>query len=133
MNMHHGFTFIVLLTIVSCSHSSSPTEPTWDSSINAKSVTYPRNQKFSLQLVLSADAGYQWNITMSDTTVLRVDSTSYRPKSGNQNQVGGLTIETFYFCTLNVGRSLINLAERRNWEQGKPAIDSLAFSVTVIP
>ena len=131
MNMLRSFVIIALLGLVGCSQSSSPTEPTWNSSINSKSLNYPHGQKFSLQPDLSADGGYQWDITMTDTNVVHVDSTSYRPKSGNPNQVGGLTIETFYFCTSKVGRSDISLAERRSWEQGIPAIDSVAFSVNV--
>ncbi len=132
MNLHRGFAIIMLLTIVGCSQSSSPTEPQWDSSIAGKSISYPPNQRFTLQLDLNADAGYQWDISVTDTNVVRVDSTNYRPKSGNYNQVGGITVETFYFCTRYAGRSAVTLAERRGWEPGVPGIDSLAFTVSVV-
>ena len=84
-----------------------------------------------MQLDLNADGGYQWDISMTDTNAVRVDSINYRPKSGNYNQVGGITVETFYFCTRSGGQSTISLAERLNWEPGIPAIDSLAFTVRV--
>jgi predicted secreted protein len=120
------------LIIGGCSRSSSPTEPLWDSSIAGKTISSLPHQKFSLQLDLNADAGYQWDIALTDSNVVHVDSTHCGPKSGNYNQVGGIIIETIYFCTRSIGQSTVTLVEHRGWEHGMPAIDSLAFTVRVI-
>jgi hypothetical protein len=105
-------------------------EQAWDSTINGKSLNYPLNQKFSLQLDLHADGGFQWDISMTDTSIVCVDSIDCRPY-GDIPVVGGLAVETIYFCTMNTGSTVIILVEHRVWEAGVPALDSLAFSVSV--
>ena len=131
MKTHVCFTFILLFSLVGCSQPSSPVALELDSSINGKTVLYPRNQKFTLQLDLQADAGYQWNYSIGDTNVVRIDSTCYTPKSGNWNQIGGVTVETFFFCTVQTGQSVVTLIEHRQWEPNVPAIDSLTFTLVV--
>ncbi len=132
MNIHRSIVIIIFVTIAGCSQSPSPTEPQWDSSIDGKSVSYPPNQRFSLQLDVNADGGYQWDVSLTDTNIVRIDSTNYRPKSGNYNQVGGITVETFYFCTQNAGQNTVTLVERLNWEPSVPPIDSVSFTVNVV-
>jgi len=107
-------------------------EPLLDASVNGTSVTYALTQSFSLELDLNADAGYQWFYSASDTTVIHVDGTEYRPKSGNWNQVGGLTVETFHFRATKPGRCSISLYERRGWLPNVAPIDSVRFGVVVI-
>jgi len=128
-------TFVVslLLVLIACEKSNpvtgiTPEEPAFDSSINGQSLSYLRNQRFSLKLDLAADAGNQWEISMTDTTVVCVDSTAYWVKP---NQVGGLIAETFYFCTMKSGQSVITMIEHQPWKGGGPTVDSLAFTVTV--
>ena len=121
----------LMILFLDCSDSSMPTQTQLDSSINGKNVVYTSHQRFSLELDLAADAGYQWDYTISDTTVVRVDSTRYRPKSGNWNQDGGLTVETFYLCTKNAGKSTIGLIEHRGWEKDVPPIAVVRFNVSV--
>jgi predicted secreted protein len=132
MKMYVYFIFIMSFILGNCSQPSSPVDYKLDSSINGKTVSYFRNQKFTLQLDLHADGGYQWDYSISDTNVVRIDSTCFAPKSGNPNQIGGITIETFFFCTLQKGQSVINLIEQRIWEPPEvPPINSLSFTVIV--
>jgi predicted secreted protein len=105
--------------------------PLLDSSVNGTKVAYAPNQSFQLELDLNADAGYSWYYTISDTTVITLDSTSYRPKSGNWNGVGGMTVETFYFRTTKTGECSIALDERQGWLPNVPPINSVRFSVVV--
>lgn len=131
-------TFIVslLLVVAACKKSNPVTPlssvifpaPAMDSTINGDTLNYPKKQNFSLKLNLAADAGNQWIITMTDTTVVCLDSTAYWTKP---NQIGGLISESFYFCTMNPGRSVITMIERQPWQGGGPTIDSLAFTVIV--
>jgi len=127
---------LILLAFSGCDLGDSPTsEPQLDSSVNGKRVAYESDQSFSLELDLNADAGYSWYLAISDTTIIDLDSTSYRPKNGNWNTVphpvGGLTVETFYFRAMKPGQCSITLDERQGWLPNVPPINSLRFSVVV--
>ena len=123
---------LFLLVLCGCDlGDSQKSEPQLDSSVNGKRIAYAPDQSFSLELDLNADAGYSWFFAISDTTVIHLDSTSYRPKSGNWNIVGGLTVETFYFRTLKTGQCSITLVQRQGWLPDVPPIDSVQFTVIV--
>ena len=94
-------------------------------------MEYHPGEYFSFDLNLNADAGYQWNYSINDTNVAKIINTNYRPYSGNWNQVGGLTIETFYCCTYRPGICVFTLREQRPWLPNVPAIDSLCVLVVV--
>jgi predicted secreted protein len=122
----------LLLVLCGCDlGDSQKSEPRLDSSVDGTQVAYAPNQSFSLELDLNADAGYSWYYTISDTTVIHLDSTSYRPKSGNWNQVGGMTVETFYFQATKTGECSVALDERQGWLPSVPPIHSVRFSVIV--
>ncbi len=131
MKKYYPLFLIVISFLFGCSESTLPTEVRLDSSINGKNITVNNNSKFTMELDLNADAGYQWDYSLSNTSVLKVDSTNYRPKSGNWNQVGGLTVETFYFCSKKTGQCKINLIEHRGWESDVPPINTVQFNVIV--
>ena len=123
---------LVLLVLCGCDLGDPPiSQPRLDSSVNGKKVVYVLNQSFQLELDLNADAGYSWYYTISDTTVIHLDSTSYRPKSGNWNQVGGMTVETFYFQATKTGECSVALDERQGWLPNVPPIHSVRFGVIV--
>jgi predicted secreted protein len=133
MRIHNCLIFFTLISLAACSQPTSTSDLELNSSIHGKTASYPRNQAFTLQLDLWADAGYEWQCSINDTNIVRIDSTRYAPKSGNWNQVGGLTVETFFFSTLRVGQTVVTLLERRPWEPNAPPIDSVAFTVLVTP
>jgi predicted secreted protein len=130
MKMVCGITFFIFFSLVGCSEPTS-SGLRLDSTINGKTVSYPINQKFILQLDLYADTGYQWKYAINDTNIVRIDSTSYAPKSGNWNQTGGTTVETFFFRTINAGQSIVTLIQHQPWLHNARPIDSLAFTVAV--
>ena len=122
--------FILLVAAafsLGCSRGSQPSH-----SIKTIKAMYRTNEPFSFELSLNADAGYQWYYTVSDTTVVAIDSVSYKPYSGTPNQVGGLIIETFHCRTLQIGTCTLNLEEIRPWLRNVPPIDSLRYMVSVI-
>jgi predicted secreted protein len=131
MKKYYFLFLIVISFLLGCSDSLLPTEVKIDSTINGKNITIITNQKFALELDLNADAGYQWNYSISDTEVVRIDSVSFKPKSGNWNQDGGVTVETFYFVGKRTGQCLIGLIEHRVWEKDAPPISTVQFSVIV--
>ncbi len=101
------------------------------SSVNGKSIFLKPNGSFVLELDLNADAGYSWYHKISDPAVFQLDSTSYRPKSGNWNLCGGMTVETFYFRGTKPGQCAVELVERQGWLPNDPPRNSVWFSVTV--
>ena len=120
--------FLIAPLFWGCSESTQPTEKQSGKEITA---VYHQNQNFSFDLDLNADGGYQWDYIVSDTNVLRIDSTSYRPKSGRWDQVGGLTVETFHCCTKHLGTSMLKLKEHQAWLKDVSPIDSLLYVVIV--
>jgi len=124
-------TLILLLSLVGCSQPPSSIESKLDSSISGKTFSSSVNQKFTLQLDVHFDGGYQWAYSISDTNVVRIDSTRSAPKSRDRNLLGGLAVQTLFFRTLQPGQSVITLTERRSWEKNIAPIDSLTFTVAV--
>ncbi len=108
-----------------------PNGTPFTSTIDGKYVACFPKQRFSLELDLHADGGYQWDLTLGDTSILHLDSTHYRPKSGNWSGVGGLTVETFDFRAVHIGQCTINLAERQEWMKDVPPINTIRFAVIV--
>ena len=131
MKKYYLLFFIIISYLSGCSDNVISSEDQFDISIDGQTITINTNQKFTLELDLHADGGYQWDYSISDTAVVQIDSTSYRPQSGNWNQVGGVTIETFYFCGIRTGQCVVNLIEHRVWEKDVPPINSVQFSVIV--
>lgn len=131
MRKHHLAILGLIVVFLGCSDSSTPTQTQLVSSINGRNVAYPLNQTFSLELDLNADAGYQWDHSISDTTVIHLDSTRYRPKNGGPIVPGGLTVETFYFRTTKAGRCAVNVIEHQGWLPDVPPIHSVQFNVSV--
>ena len=131
MKVNNYLIITVLVLLGGCSGPSGPIDPMFDSTIGGTILHYSTNQSFVLELDVAADGGYLWDYSISDTNVVRIDSTGYRPKSGNWDMEGGVTIETFYFRTLRSGISIVEMAERRPWMRLDPPIDSLRFIVLV--
>jgi predicted secreted protein len=121
--------FIFVGFSISCSDLG--TQPVFDASINGKSLTLFSEQRFTLELDVQADAGYQWQAQMSDSTVLKLDSTAYRPKNAGPIMPGGPTVEIFFFCAGNSGKCTVTLSERHLWLPNDPPRVTLAFIVIV--
>jgi predicted secreted protein len=123
------FIFILSLFLGNCSQPSSPIEQAFDSAVNGRTVSFPRNYNFTLKLDLPADVGYRWEYTISDTSIVRLDSTVYLV---NADLTGGVIVETFFFGTLKNGESKISLLERQPWKEGNNApLKSVAITVRV--
>jgi predicted secreted protein len=117
--------------LLGCLDSGVLTGSQLDSSVDGKNLSYDRNQPFVLELDVHADGGYQWDCQVSDTSVINLDSTAYRQKLANPNLVGGLTVETFFFRTVQEGSCRVTLNERRVWETGIAPIHTVRFNVSV--
>ena len=129
MGKHSLVSLQAIFLLAGCLDSGLPSEPHLDSSINGNFAVFIYDQRFVLELDVNADAGYRWECEIGDTTVVRLDSASYRPKDGGEGRCGGLAVETFYFRTFRPGRSTIKLSERRVWEENTLPINTIQFVV----
>ncbi|HUI31183.1 MAG TPA: protease inhibitor I42 family protein [Candidatus Acidoferrales bacterium] len=120
--------FLIALLYPGCLKSTQPSQDQSGKTINA---TYHPNQKFAFELNLNADAGYQWYYVISDSDVAKIDSVHFRPYSGRADQIGGLTIETFYCTAIRTGVCTFALRELRGWEINIPPIDSMRYVLLV--
>jgi predicted secreted protein len=121
----------LLLVLPGC--SDSYTLPLHDASINGKTVTYATNLAFTLELDVHSSSGYQWDHTISDPTIVRLDSTIIRPRNGGPVVPGALMVATFYWRALKAGSTMITLIERQAWQPDVPPITSISFTVSVTP
>ena len=125
---------VTIALFFSCTHSTQPEGITLDSSVDGKTVVFHPNQMFLLELDVLADAGFQWDWQLSDSTVVTSYSNpSYRPKNGGPVVPGGPTVETFYFQTKTTGECVVNLVEHQRWMTDTPPRDSIVFKVRVEP
>jgi predicted secreted protein len=127
------FTLIVIIFLLfGCAESSMPTITQLDSSVNGKSIQLLRNQRLLLDLEIHSDGGYQWDCQLSDSKVIKKDSTNIISKNRNVNMVGGISVETFYFSSnIVTGECEITLIEHRIWEKDIPPINKVQFKVIV--
>jgi predicted secreted protein len=106
--------------------------PLLDASINGTEMTTGIDSRFRLELDVWADAGYQWDCSFSDSTVLQLEKTTTRGTStSNPPTPGGPTFETFYFKAKVEGSSTVTLIHRQRWMLTVPPKDSIGFVVNV--
>jgi len=122
---------VIVCFLYGCSESSLPIQTKLDSSVKGKSIQVLRNQQLLLDLDVHSDGGYQWECQISDTNIIKKDSTHVASKNSDKNVVGGLAVETFYFSSNKQGECIINLIEHRGWEQNIPPINTVQFHVVV--
>jgi len=124
-----SFVLFVFPMLISLFWGCSDSVNNPNSDIMEQNITVSANQSFSFELEVCSVCGYQWNYSISDTSVLQIDSLKYKPKSENLEEIGGITIETFYFTAKTKGFCTINLAEVRNWEVETEPINSVRYFV----
>jgi predicted secreted protein len=109
----------------------SGTDTQIDVSANGKTFAFAVDQPFSMELEVLADAGFRWYLTFSDPTIIKLSDTKYRPKNGDTNVCGGMTIQTFYFQPLKHGNCTVTLEERQGWMPNDPPRNTVQFKVIV--
>jgi predicted secreted protein len=103
-----------------------------DSSVNGKIISLQRNEQIILKLKVHSDGGYQWDCKLSNSTIVKKDSTRITSNNIGGNMVGGISEETFYFSSANTpGECNVTLTEHRNWEKDTPPINSVQFHLLV--
>ncbi len=128
--------FLLLpLLFLCCTHPTeviNQTGNSLDASANGKTVIYPGNQFFTLNLDVHADAGYQWDYSFSNPAVVGLTgSPTIRQKDPGPVMVGGAAIETFLFLTTEAGECTVTLIEHQSWMKDVPPINTVSFTVVV--
>jgi predicted secreted protein len=123
-----NYCFLLLLVVpslISCSESSSPT------GAEAKSISIKASQQYILKLETALDAGYHWKYTISDTGVVKLDSTNSVSENTDSQSVGGGALETFYFSGKRTGECVVILSECRAWEKNTAPLSSVELFMYV--
>lgn len=116
---------LVVPSLISCSESSSPT------GAETKSIMIRASQQYILKLETAIDAGYQWKYTISDTGVVKLDSTNSVSENTDTQSVGGGASETFYFSGKRAGMCVVILSECRAWEKNTAPLSSVELFMNV--
>jgi hypothetical protein len=104
--------------------------PELNETVNGKTLLYGSNQRFKLFLDSWADAGYQWDYALSDSTVAFVDgAVTYR--SNNPGVLGGLATATVVIHTGRSGDCRITFFEHQRWMKDVPPHKTVTFTVVV--
>lgn len=108
-------------------------EEALDGTVSGKTLVYPEQKKFTLQLDSWADAGYRWECEISDTLIVSMlGPPTYRLKEDGPIVPGGASVATFTFITKIAGKCRLRLIEHQRWMVGVTPRDSVLFSVSVI-
>ncbi|HTY21688.1 MAG TPA: protease inhibitor I42 family protein [Desulfomonilaceae bacterium] len=103
-----------------------------DGSINGKEMVTGLDYRFRLELEVLADAGFQWDCSFSDSSVVQLDRVSYRSGSTTYPPPpGGSVFETFYFKTNAQGSCTVRLIHHQAWMPNVPPRDTVSFQVYV--
>lgn len=126
----HLLSFVLLipfLFLLGC--SDAPNES--DSNVIVKNFNVTANENFSFELEFCASGGYQLDYSISDTSIVAIDSISFRPKDEDLELDGENTIQTFYLTSKTNGQSIIKVIEHRIWESDIEPINTFKFFINV--
>jgi hypothetical protein len=119
--------WLIMIMFAGCSKSSQPTE----TQLKTTTDVYLRGQTFSTELTAAhADGGWYWFCDIGDTNVVRLDSMRYL-SLGSPGVLGAPELQTFYFRTIEIGLTTVNLNECR-FRKDNPPTDSVRLVVRVI-
>jgi predicted secreted protein len=127
---------MLALLIAGCSELGEPLErgsSTLDETINGRSLWYPPGGTFAIVLEEEADAGFVWEYALSDSTVIRVDSVTYKKYTPLPPPVpvGGSATKTIHFSATRRGQCEVYLYEHQPWMKNVPPWRVVRFSVFV--
>jgi predicted secreted protein len=126
----HFLSFVLLipfLLFLGCSESLNKS----DSNVIVKNFSVTANESFSFELEVCATCGYQLDYSISDTSIVAIDSISFRPKDEDLELIGGNTIQTFYLTSKTNGNCIIDIIEHRVWESDIEPINTFKCYINV--
>jgi len=128
----YSYSLLMIICLIFAWSCSSTPKETMNLSVNGKIMVIQRNEQISLKLDLHADGGYKWDCKLSDSNIVKEDSTKITSNNIGKNIVGGILEETFYFSSVNTpGKCNITLIEHRGWEKDIPPANTVQFLVYV--
>jgi hypothetical protein len=132
------FAAVLALLVVGCGDLGEPLErgsSILDETVNGRSLWYPSGGTFDVVLEENVDAGLEWEYELSDSTVIRVDSVTYKytPLPPPPIPVGGSAIKTIHFSTARRGQCGVYLFEHQPWMKNVPPHRVVRFLIVVQP
>jgi hypothetical protein len=124
---------LACFVLAGCSDLGGPTTDglaQLDETVNGMTLSYGSNQRFKLCLDSWADAGYQWEYSLSDSSVAFVEGkVTYR--QNNPDVAGGLSTATAVLCTGRTGRCRVTFIEHQIWMKDNPPRKTVTFTIVV--
>ena len=138
MQMLVRFAAVLALFTVGCGELGEPLErgsSILDETVNGRSLLYPPGGTFDVVLEENFDAGFVWKYTVSDSTVIRVDSVTYKEYTPlpPPRPVGGSTTKTIHFSATGRGQCDVYLFEHQPWMKNVPPHRVVRFLIVVEP
>ena len=92
-----------------------------------KTVNVNKGDSFVVSLAENPATGYRWEVSLINSQITELQSSSFSRGSGSS--LGGGGTRTFIFKAKSQGLTDLGLVLRREWEPKTSSIDS--FSVTI--
>lgn len=88
-------------------------------------------EQFTIQLAENATTGYQWVLTVVDTSCLRLVQDGFVPR-GEEGAVGAEGQRSFTFEAVRPGTTTLDLRYYQPWEGEASAARQLRYTVEVV-
>lgn len=85
---------------------------------------------FTIQLEENPTTGYMWSVSVSDESIVKMESDKYNDESAGEGLVGAPGNHTYVFEALKVGTAQITFVYERSFEEGSAA-ETVVYNVTV--
>jgi len=95
-----------------------------------KNITVKAGESFVIQLDENPTTGYQWAVTISDESIVKLDKDDYQQQSAESGVVGAGGTRILTFKGLKQGTATVTLSYERSFEENS-SVETLKYQVTV--
>ena len=119
---------LVLAAACVSTRGAVPTAVTITSEHAGRAIDLRRDQVLLVRLPTNPVTGYRWSLVVAPGDVLRLEG---GPSAEGGNFPGGQGIEVWRFRCARAGQQTLRFEYRRPWDTYTPAVQQLAYAVTV--
>jgi predicted secreted protein len=124
------FSFLLLLFFMSDKQQAPRKSLNLKADDNGKQYLLIKEGRITLSLKAHISAGYSWNISQLDTTILKkAGEVKFIPESP---KLGSPAIQLFNFQAINLGETSLKLIYQRSWEKEKVPKDSFEINIEIV-
>ena len=93
------------------------------------SILVLAGQTFTIKLDENPTTGYAWVSSVSDETIVKEQSSEYKPSAADTQTVGSGGTRSFTYMAQKAGIATITLVYQRSWEE--TPTETIVYNVTV--